>query len=570
MQINKLRAKNFFSIGNAFLEIDVRKHKQTLLKGANGTGKSSICNLLTYGLFGKTLKSVNKGQIVNSINGKNCLVEIELSNNGKEYLIRRGIKPNLFEVYQGGVLVDQTTVLDYQEYLEEFVLQCSYRTFTQTSIISIENYTPFMSLPKGSRRDFIEDILDIRVFSVMNQLLKSKVTKNKDELKLIDVSIKGLRDRITQQKSHIEQLEAIQKVSLDSFSEKLNDIETELENNTYLLEQTNSKKIKLDSQGKSLKCTRVERDSLNVTINELKLKIRAIEKELVFFEVNSDCPTCQQGISHDHVSHIRASRNTTHAGYTKDRDFLTQSLEQFDDLDIRISDHQDAISKHNSDVTVINNNIGRLNKALVALNKEKNSVSCAVDVSEQKEALKTLAKEGMVLRDRLSELNTEQSYNMTMLELFKDSGVKSKIVNQYIPVINKLVNQYLEKLDFFVSFNLDSEFDEIIKSRHRDDFSYSSFSMGQKQRIDLALMFTFRQLALMLNSFSCNIMIMDETLDSSVDAEGIELLMDIFDSAEFENSNIMVISHSNKDLFQDRFDGTIEFFTRDNFTQTKS
>jgi DNA repair exonuclease SbcCD ATPase subunit len=569
MILGKIRGKNFFSIGNAFLEIDIKKYKRSVFTGANGNGKSTIANMITFLFFGKTIKNVTKAQIVNSINGKACLVEGEFTDGGNEYMVRRGIKPVVFEIYKNGELVDQSAAGDYQEFLEEKILKCTYRTFLQTSIISIENYQPFMSLPKAGRRSFIEDILDIEVFTVMNTLTKTKITKTKDELKLLDVKIKGLREKIIIQKAYIDKIEGMKKTELGALEEKFKKYSTELNELNASLLKFGDKKRMFDDRKLELHAFKTDRDLLNREIDFVKTNIKSLEKGMVFFETNSDCPSCRQGISHDHVAAIRNDRNEKYAALSEEKYTLSQKLELYVNLDDDIVAYQSELSAHNSEISVTNSSITRLNTMIYEVQSEKEKLNVSEDVSDQKAELKSSAKEALLLNARQTKLNDEQNYNTVMLELFKDSGVKSKIVDQYIPVINKMVNEYLDKFEFFVSFNLDSEFVETIKSRHRDDFTYSSFSAGERMRIDLALLFTFRRLAKMRNSFSSNLLLCDEIFDASLDSNGIDLLLSIFDDEEFNDTNLMVISHANKELFEDSFDGLYEFTKRDGFSEMK-
>lgn len=567
MIIKKIRMMNFFSVGNAFLEIDIQRYKRSVFTGANGNGKSTIANAITFSLFGKTIKNVTKSQITNSINGKKCIVEIDITDGGNDYLIRRGIKPVVFEIFKNGELIDQSAAGDYQEFLEEKILKCTYRTFLQTSIISIENYQPFMGLPKAERRSFIEDILDIEVFTVMNQLTKAKITKTKDELKLLDVKIRGMREKIVIQKAYIDKIESMKKTELGALDEKLTKYTGELKELNTTLSKFGGKKKIFDDKKIELSTFKTDRDALNREIDAIKNNIKTLEKGMVFFETNSDCPSCRQGISHDHVDSIRVDHNQKHAAFTEEKTALSQKLELYVNLDDEIATYQAELSEHNSAVSVTNSSITRLNTMIYDVQSEKEKLNVSEDVSYQKAELKTSAKDALQLNARQTELNDEQGYNTIMLELFKDSGVKSKIVDQYIGTINFLVNEYLEKLEFFVSFNLDSEFNETIKSRHRDDFTYSSFSAGEKLRIDMALLFTFRKIAKMRSSFSSNVLLLDEIMDASADADGVGLIIRILESEEFVDSNIMVISHSNKDRFEESFDGSYEVFKRDGFTQ---
>ena len=567
MILKKVRFKNFFSSGNEFIEIDILKHKKSVISGSNGNGKSTIANAVTFGLFGKTIKKVTKAQIINSINNKACLVEIELDSGGSSFLIRRGIKPNIFEIFKDGELVDQTAVLDYQDYLDEKVIKRSYRTFLQTSILSVENYTPFMSLPKAGRREFIEDILDIGVFSTMNKLIKAKFSKNKETLNLLTVQYRSLKEKLVLQKSHIDQLEENKKVGMESLDIKLVEYQSEIDSHDDLFAGNDAIVVAIEAERDNLNGMIKNQREINNKIISLRNRIATSEKDIKFFEINDDCPSCRQGITEDHVHSIVDSQKAANKTLQDEVDALIQANELNSGTDALVTSLSKRENAQNTLISVANSTIRRLNGLIKEVNREKSALMVVDDILSQRESMSKDAKQAMEFRDQQLVLTEEQTYNTLMLELFKDSGIKSKIVEQYIPLINKLSNEYLDQLDFFVSFELDSEFSETIKSRHRDDFTYDSFSAGEKQRIDVALMFTFRKLAKIRNSFSSNLMLLDELLDASLDSDGVDLLMNILDGKEFADTNIMVISHANKDLFEDRFDGSYRVFKRDGFTQ---
>jgi predicted nucleic acid-binding Zn-ribbon protein len=359
----------------------------------------------------------------------------------------------------------------------------------------------------------------------------------------------------------------MKKTELGVLDEKLSKYVVELKELNVKLSKFGDKKKVFDDKRVELSTFKTDRDALNREIDVIKTNIKNLEKGMVFFETNSDCPSCRQGISHDHVDSIRTDHNLKHAAFTEEKNVLLRKLELYVNLDDEIAAYQAELSEHNSEISVTNSSITRLNTLIYDVQSEKEKLNVSEDVSDQKAELKSSAKEALLLNARQTDLNDEQSYSTVMLELFKDSGVKSKIVDQYIGTINFLVNEYLEKLEFFVSFNLDSEFNETIKSRHRDDFTYSSFSAGEKLRIDMALLFTFRKIAKMRSSFSSNVLLLDEIMDASADADGVGLIIKILESEEFFDSNIMVISHSNKDRFEESFDGNYVVFKRDGFTQ---
>lgn len=569
MKLLKIRFKNFFSSGNSFIEIDLVKSKKTIFHGKNGFGKSTVPNAITFALFDKIIKKVTRGLIVNSINGKNCLVEIELENDGSSYLIRRGIKPNIFEIYKDGNLIDQTSVSDYQEYLETTILRCSYRTFIQTSIISIENYTPFMSLPKQSRREFIEDILDIRVFSVMNQLLKSTVSKNKDRIKLLELNIKNIKDKLVMQKLHIEKLVAIQTSGTDAIDRKIEELLKEKSTLELTLVDRDDRQKNFEDRKTVLTGLVSQLAALNRDTTLISGDLRGVNKDLLFFEKNVFCPTCKRDIEEEYSGPVKCKHTNTKNDLELKLQELQEKIDGLGQVDVKMYELQREETQYNSLISTTLAGITRCSNSIKNLENEKLAVVKTSNLSDQKESMRQMAKEAMDYKNELTGLLEEQEYNTMMLELLKDSGIKSKIIDQYIPVINTLVNQYLERMDFFVSFHLDSEFNETVKSRHRDTFTYGSFSAGEKQRIDIALMFTFSQLAKMRNSFSSNLLLLDEIGDASIDADGINLMIDIFGGKEFDHTNIFVISHSNKDKFESEFDQSIEFYKRDGFTQIK-
>jgi DNA repair exonuclease SbcCD ATPase subunit len=569
MIIKKVRGKNFLSIGNAFLEFDLQTYSKAVISGKNGCGKSTISNLITFGLFDKVIKNISKPQIVNSINCKGTIVEIEITANSNDYLIRRGIKPNLFEIEENGTLIDQTNMGDFQDYLEKNILKTNYKTFIQTTILSIENYKPFMTLSKSERRNFVEDILDIKVFSYMNQIVKGNIARNKEELKIIEVHSKNSLNTAKLQKAHIERLEELHTAGMDNINAKIKSLTYELDiltNNTEAAQQGNETLIQEQS---SLNKKTVEHQKIIKEIDKVSTDINWYNEDLIKFHSNTNCPTCNQTLPLDNICLITDPINKQIEILSIRKSKLLIALDLYEDIGSKVTLVNASILKNNNIISTNNSTHSRLRKDISSLQQEIFEMTGFDEIQNLKAELRFTAKEAIGLKTKQTELNIEQDYNSAMLELFKDSGVKSKIIEQYIPIINQLVNGYLEKLDFFVSFNLDSEFNEIIKSRHRDDFSYSSFSAGEQQRIDIALLFTFRQLAKMRNSVDCNLMFLDEILDSSLDMAGIDNLLNIFSSDDLKNSNIIVVSHRNKELFEDRFDGSYEVYKESGFSQIR-
>ena len=555
MIIQKVRGKNFLSIGNAFLEFDIQKYSRTVIAGKNGASKSGIASLITFGLFGQVVKNINRAQVINSINGKQCLVEIEFQSNSNQYLIRRGIKPNIFEIIENGVLLDAALASDHQEYLEKNIIKTNFKTFLQTSILSVENYKPFMTLRTFERRAFIEEILDIKVFTFMNQILKSKITKNKEELKVLEIQLKNSFAKAKMQKSHIEQIESIKNANTEQIKLKIADLNKEkdilIKKNVDLAHQLKdySKTIlSLNAKSKEHQLILTKLDQLEKIIGNAVDKMDSISDEDI-------CPTCSSAIHEttkcDIVNPLRELIDSTN----EKKNILINKLDAYATVADDLLETNKKLNTVNSDISTNNAIITKLSSEATELSNEVLAVSKMEELANMKAELKQTASEALKYKQTQADISTEQQYNEMMIELFKDSGIKSKIVDQYIPIINNLINVYLEKLDFFVSFNLDSEFNEIIKSRHRDEFTYGSFSAGERTKIDIALLFTFRQLSKIRNSFDCNLLFIDEILEF-LDENGTTNFLSMIDELdEFKKSNIFIISHKLKEQLAEVFDG---------------
>ena len=569
MIINKVRGKNFFSIGNQFLEIDLKSHRRTIFMGKNGEGKSTIGSMIYFALFNKTIKPVTKGQIVNSINGKNCVVEIEFTEGSKNYLVRRGIKPSVFEILEDGVILDQTLVGDYQDFLEQKIIKCSPRTFMQTSIISIENYKPFMSLKTQERREFIEDILDISIFSGMNGLVKNYASKLKSSLLVAEKECEGLKAQAVGLKKQIDRIKEMQAIGLQTIEDRVAGFAAEIEQNQSNVDTYQASVKSIQNDLMRLSHIQSNRETKKKALASLRSEIEQLtdKKNKASAKIGSACPSCSQNIPHEHIEPIISALTETMDAKAEEFKQLYVEFKQYEDHGDKLIELNSELQELNSKISAANSIIIRLNREIKAAADERAKIVEANSAEDASAELKALAKEITKKTDELSESKTTAAYYTAMLELLKDGGIKAKIVDQYVPIINKLVNQYLEQFDFFVSFHLDSEFNETIKSRHRDDFSYSSFSAGERQRIDLALLFSFRQIAKMKNSFSCNILLLDEVLDASLDGAGIDNLISLFDSDEFLSTNLLVISHRNGEMFSDVFDRTLRVYKETGFTQ---
>ena len=561
----KLRWKNLLSTGNHFTELVLNGNANTLVVGTNGSGKSTMLDALCFGLFGKPFRNINKPNLLNSINGRDCVVEIEFSIGNKEYKIIRGIKPNVFEIYQDSVLLNQdAAVRDYQDYLEKFILKLNYKSFTQIVILGSASFTPFMQLSAADRRAIIEDLLDIQIFSTMNSLVKERLSNNKD--------------LTTSKKSDIALLE--QKYELKKeYQDKLNeDIETKVKEyeEEILLHRENIRtlcgEIDLLEQSKealaevSIKIPENEKKiaALRKIESQIESKISKVGNDRSFYEHNADCPTCRQAITVEfkegQLKELGTKEQELSHGLAELQAKITEQegvIAELREKEKELSNVRVQIATANTSVKGLNDTIKRLEKQI----KEQRTPKVNNTDTNELETIQTQIKNA---QDELKQLLNDKKYLDVASVLLKDTGIKTNIIKQYLPVINKLVNKYLTSMDFFVNFNLDESFKETIKSRHRDDFSYHNFSEGEKQRIDMALMLTWRAVAKLKNSTNTNLLILDEVFDSSLDTSGTEDLMKILHT--LDGVNLFVISHKG-DILQDKFVNTIRFEKVRNFSR---
>ena len=562
-----IRWQNLLSTGNQFTEIKLNKSKSTLIVGENGAGKSTILDALSYALYGKPFRPINKPQLINSITGKNLLVEVEFSIGRKNYIIKRGVKPNIFEVYQDDTLINQnSSARDYQDYLEKTILKLSFKAFSQIVILGSANFVPFMQLPAWTRREVIEDLLDIQIFSTMNTLLKEKLQKNKNDITGMDHEISLIQNRIEMQKKHLNSL----KINNSELIKTKQDLIDQL---TIKTQQTEDDCCIINSAISELNAQ--ISDSLAVTTKKIKLvnmesqlenKLKTFKKEIDFFHDNDNCPTCRQGIDHDFKTQRLQDRKKS----ADDINTALSTIEtQVKSINIRISEISETneqitgcntqITNHNSDIRSWNNSIKTLEAELLSI---RNNTKIIDDNTDEMDKL----NKGLIAREKNKEqlLNDKQVYDVSAVML-KDTGIKTKIIRQYVPIMNKLINKYLATLEFFVQFELDDNFNEKIKSRFRDEFSYASFSEGEKIRIDLALMFTWRAIAKLRNSASTNLLILDEIFDSSLDVSGTDEFLKILEGLA-SDTNVFVISHKGDALY-DKFHSVIKFEKNANFSR---
>ena len=547
-----LRYKNFLSTGNAFTEIQFNRSPSTLVVGDNGAGKSTFLDALCYVLFNKPFRNVTKPQMMNSINGKELLVELDFKVGNKQYQVRRGSAPNIFDIKVDGENIDShAAVRDTQKYLEESILKLNYKSFTQIVILGSASFTPFMQLPQGSRREIIEDILDIQVFTVMNQLLKERVNAMKDVIRNIETDMEVVKQKATIQKQYIETLE-------NSKELKIKEIETQINEIEITIQTTEETKTKLQGEKADLGDPKEKRSKLQTFRDRFEQQIKKANSDLDFYHNNDDCPTCKQGIPHTFKEEIKEERTLKISDLSKASTELDQ---QFKDLEEII----DAFQKLDDEIINKNNDIITNQKFLQRLQSELgNARSNVANIDEEKTKLKELAKDVTSKNAEKSLKNEENHYLKVASVLLKDTGIKTRIIKQYLPAINKLVNKYLAAMDFFVQFTLDEKFNETIKSRHRDKFSYASFSEGEKQRIDLALLFTWRTIAKMKNSAATNLLILDEVFDSSLDNSGTDYVMNLLQTIG-EDASVFVISHKG-DLLFDKFRSVIKFEKKQNYS----
>ena len=563
---SKIRWRNLLSTGNTFTEVEFTRSSNTLIIGQNGAGKSTILDALCFVLFGKPFRKINKANLINSINQSQCVVEIEFSSGQKSYKIVRGIKPNIFEIYCNNELVNQEAkVKDYQEFLERNILKLNYKSFTQVVILGSASFVPFMQLSAADRRAIIEELLDIQIFSSMNTLVKDHLSSIKDNSKDNKYSMDLTSEKIKLQKHNIEEHQKHNEQEIENKKSEISKSELQseqLQNDISLIQKhIENLQFKIEDE------TKVRAKNKNILQMESKLEssISKIEKDIKFFKENDHCPTCTQAISElvksEKIVEKSSKKNEIQEGLTKLSEDLYRTnvrIEEILEIQKNINKHNNAIGEHNATIRAINTYIGKLNTEVGNLMIRKGSIIDEnVKLNELKQELKELLK-------KQEELSIEKQYYEYAASLLKDTGIKTKIIKQYLPIMNKLINKYLTAMDFFVNFNINENFEETIKSRHRDEFSYANFSEGEKQKIDLALLFTWRQIAKLKNSTNTNLLILDEVFDSSLDASAVELLMNLIN--EFStDTNIFVISHKGDQLF-DKFRSVIRFVKKGNFS----
>ena len=562
--------KNFLSTGNDPIQIQLDRTPTTLIIGQNGAGKSTLLDALSFGLFGKPHRDINKGQLINSINGKGSLVTIEFDIGGSSFKIVRGIKPNKFEIWQNGNLINQASnVRDYQKFLEQNILKLNHKSFHQVVVLGSSSFVPFMQLPAWSRRQVIEDLLDINIFSKMNMLLKERNAKIREELTDINHQIDIAKTKIDGQSKYIKNLQELNEDQIEKKHESINTHKEEIKN---LFDESKglSKDLvsMLSVEEKKNKNLLKQNSQLESYALNFKSKMVDLVKESKFYEEHDQCPTCDQEITEEKKTEkITAVKAKAKELQTAEQD-LNKQISSLKRETTNVTNHINELRQRQTKINSNNDSISLLQKEIDKVQAEITKVSGQTgDISKAKRDLSSMRKGKDKATEKKLEYVEERTYNEVIGEMLKDTGIKTKVIKQYLPVMNRLINQYLQVLDFFVSFHLDENFDETIRSRHRDSFNYASFSEGEKQRIDLSLLFTWRQIAKMKNSASSNLLVLDETFDSSLDHDGIDNLMKILNTLD-DNSNTFIISHKG-DVLQDKFRSKIEFFKHKNFSRIR-
>jgi DNA repair exonuclease SbcCD ATPase subunit len=565
LHFRKIRYKNFLSTGNEFTEISFDSHKTTLIVGENGAGKSSIADSLCYVLFNKPFRKINKPQLVNSITRKGLLVECEFTSNGQEYKIIRGMKPNIFEVWKNGTMLNQSAASgDYQDIVEKQILKVNHRSFCQVVILGSASFVPFMQLPGGQRREIIEDLLDLRIFTVMNTLLKTKISNNNAAISDAETKKHVASEKVKLMRSHVQEIKAQNIETMEIKKNHIVNTRSQIAETTIQIDVLNAEVSELStkiSEEQSVRVKMREMDKIRIQLTE---RVTTLTKEIKFFHDYDNCPTCRQTIDAIFKSETIDTR-VSKVGDTKNA--MERLQAQYNETSIQleeISKIQSRIQAKNIELSRLNSRISSWLEVIDGLNRELNSIK------EKHAQLDTTAIEAQELEltrlDKLHEqLVNEKEIISAAALLLKDGGIKAKIIKQYVPIINKLINKYLSAMDFFVNFELDENFDETIGSRFREDFSYGSFSEGEKLRINLSILFTWRAVAKLRNSINTNLLIMDEIMDSSMDTNGTDEFLKILEHI-IGDSNVFIISHK-VDALLDKFENVLKFAKTKNFSK---
>ena len=561
IRLKTVKWKNFLATGNRFIEVELDQESMMLIVGKNGAGKSTLIDAITFSLFGKPFKKINKGQLVNSVNEREMVTEIEFSVGTANWKVRRGIKPNVFEIYLNGSLVNQDAKsLDYQKYLEDKVLKLNFKSFTQIVVLGSASFVPFMQLTANDRRIIIEDILDIGIFSVMRSLLKDRILTLREEMQELEYEIKILQEKILLQEKYIEEMKAESAQKRKSDLDKIKETEKEINRLNGEIEHHQERVMVLMKSILDQDKVNIKSQELDKYRSQISKNLKKLNKDKKFFDNNENCPTCEQEIG-------LVFKEGKLKVVAKNIDEMSSGLDDLENEIQKVYQRIGEISKSNQDIQKEEMQINQKNSNVQAHNSFVTKLSN--DLEEMQKERKTDA-----IHVLTKELDESKSTRLTYVEqkfyydilgtILNDTGIKTRIIRKYLPVINKHVNNYLKDMDFFVNFQLDENFQETIKSRHRDDFSYYSFSEGEKKRIDIALLLTWRDIASMRNSVNVNLLILDEVFDASLDQAGVDDLMKLFNI--LKNTNLFIISHK-LDILDDKFPDKLVVEKVKNFTQ---
>ena len=558
IRFKSIRWKNFLSTGNQWTELNFEKNDTTLIIGTNGAGKSTVLDALTFSLFNKPFRKINKPQLINSTNEKDCRVEIHFEVGTREFKVVRGIKPAIFEIWADGKMMNQdAAAADQQKYLENNILKLNYKSFTQIVILGSAGFTPFMQLSAQNRREVIEDLLDIRIFSSMNSIIKDKIRQNREDVKLLSLKKDNLSDKVDMQKGFIDHLESeanqeIIKKTLKTDELKLNI--TQIEDRTKTLTRVeNGQRSKMEEL--SFDKTKIKK--LGSLRGKITQKVSTLTKELEFFEGNTVCPTCTQSIEDEFRLNKIADAQSKETELTQGLNDLETAIKQEEERESQWIALSKEVSQLSHDISQNNTRISGFQQQIGDLGNEIQTITSQLqNRNSEHEKLTSLQEQLNTVYDELVKKKEDNQYKDFVYSLLRDGGVKSKIIKKYLPLINKQVNKYLQMMDFYINFTLDEEFNEKVQSPIHEDFSYASFSEGEKMRIDLALLFTWREVAAFKNSTNTNLLIMDEVFDSSLDGFGTYEFLKIIRYV-IKGANTFIISH--KDGLQDKFDNVIQF-----------
>lgn len=558
--------KNFLSTGNVENRIILNKSATTLVVGKNGEGKSTIVEAIVFGIFGKPFRDIRLNQLINSINGKQLLVTIEFDVGNKEYKVIRGMKPNIFEIYENGIMLNQESASkDYQKILEQQIIRSNYKTFTQIVILGSASFVPFMQLKSAQRREVVEDVLDIRIFSVMNQLLKERISITKDTITKLDNDIKIARTKVDSQTAIIKTITTAKTDTIGTLHEKIKNHEKDIQNFSKDIQQLTTEIQQLSQKTASKDYYEETISDITTTINSYVANEAHHKKHIHFFNENNVCSTCTQEINEDYKQQVLSELTSK---LTAEQDLIQSHRTTLSELNKELKEirnNLDIITDKNIKLSTCNYSITMLNKSITDLNDEIERVTKdTTNIDEEKRKLKELATATIEKINQKTELLNEKAIQDVSSQLLKDTGIKTAIIREYLPVMNQLINKYLAIMDTYIQFNLDESFNETIKSRFRDDFTYASFSEGEKKKLDVAILFAWRQIARMKNSISTNLLIMDEVMEGSLDNNATESLLQLLNEISID-ANIFVISHKG-DILNDKFHSILRIEKRNDFS----